>query len=386
MKFNRRQFHLILWTWLLWLALFQIENCPAAPILVDRERLLSQAKLSAGYLVRSVRPDGSFVYRYDLKKNVEEPGYNILRHAGTIFAMADLYGEFHDPKMKAGMDRTISFLEKQLVPGFGNDSKSLLVREGAAVKLGGNGLALVALAEYSKATGSKDKREVMEKLALGILSFQEPSGRFKSKLFYPSGKDSGFVSEYYPGEALLGLVRLNQLFPDPRWLAAAERGADWLISVRDQGKGLPQLPHDHWLLYALSDLYRASPKALYLDHIIKLTDAIRLAQILSAENPAWVGGYYNPPRSAPTSTRNEGLCAAYQLLKELKNPKAKDVLETLSRGLEFQLRTLVSAEDARQFPDPERAVGAVREDLTSSMVQIDYVQHSTSALLCAAGK
>ena len=56
-----------------------------------KEDLLSSLELAGNYLVRETREDGSFVYLYNASCDCEDEDYNILRHAGTIYAMLQLY-------------------------------------------------------------------------------------------------------------------------------------------------------------------------------------------------------------------------------------------------------------------------------------------------------
>ena len=79
--------------------------------------------------------------------------------------------------------------------------------------------------------------------------------------FILPGKASDFISDYYPGEALYALMKLYRSDGNRRWLEAARRGVDWIIQVRDADKSIGQLTHDHWLMYALRELYAVETKS-----------------------------------------------------------------------------------------------------------------------------
>jgi hypothetical protein len=57
----------------------------AAPTLTDISRAIS---LSAGYLERACDQDGKFVYVVDTGSGRESTAYNIIRHAGAMYALA----------------------------------------------------------------------------------------------------------------------------------------------------------------------------------------------------------------------------------------------------------------------------------------------------------
>ena len=98
--------------------------------------------------------------------------------------------------------------------------------------------------------------------------------------------------------------------------------------------------------------------------------------------PDWDGGYYKPPRSAPTATRMEGLNSAYAMAKDFGlEADAKQIRRAIERGTGFLLRIQVGPETAMYYRDPGKSLGGVRESLASPMIRIDYVQHTISALL-----
>ncbi len=233
--------------------------------------------------------------------------------------------------------------------------------------------------------------ELIDRLGRWILATQSDAGEFTAhKLRLATGKLDDHVSQYYPGEAALALIRgsrLNRdrlrLTPaDDPWLDAAARGARWLIEVRDRDLPQQRLNHDHWLLYALNELYRLRPEPLYRRHTERITSAILGLQNRWSTYPDWHGSYYRPPRSTPTATRSEGLAAAYLLERDHgRADAAQRLLEGLELGVRFQLQTQLGPESALYLPNPRRALGGFRRSLTNYEVRIDYVQHNVSALL-----
>jgi hypothetical protein len=352
---------------------------------VAEDRLLLAAQAAGEYLVRMTGDDGQFVYSYDPRRDRPNVmSYNMLRHAGSIYAMCELYAVTRDPQLLAAADRAIGFMKDRIRPLEGRDDQSVLLDRFEKIKLGGNALAIIALAQHAQVTGSREELDLMRKLARWIVDSQTPAGEFASHIINVRTREpDDHVSAYYPGEAILALLRLHAIDRDPRWLDSAEKAARWLIEVRDQGVPVEKLPHDHWLLYGLNELHRSRPRPLWLDHAEKLTTAmIREQHGDDAPDPAWVGGWYVPARTTPTSTRVEGLLAATALFRDHGRPEAARRAHAAAvRGIGFFLRAQHHASD--NFPNPARAAGGFGETLTADDVRIDYVQHAISALLAA---
>ncbi len=353
------------------------------------ELLLEAARLGGEYLARSVKADGSFVYSYRPKTDDVPNKYNVVRPAGTVYSLLELYQVPGAQELRDAAERAIGYLRRAARPCAGSASQASCVVEGGYVKLGSNALAIVALAKHAEATGSEHHREWTRDLARWLLITQSDAGEFKvHKQSLSTGKNERFISQYYPGEALLallrggGVVQGTQPEHEPTWLDAAARGARWLIEVRDRGVSVDRLNHDHWLLYALDDLHRAQPDAIYLSHAERITSAILGSQNHKPTYRDWLGSYYRPPRSTPTATRSEGLTAAYRMQRDFGDSKsASDILAAIELGIRFQLQTQFRPESALYLPNPRRALGGFHRSLTNYEIRNDYVQHNISSLL-----
>ena len=348
---------------------------------LSEQMLLDAARAAGRYLIGAVKEDGRFAYAYLAESDSEADGYNILRHAGTVYSMMELYAVTRDEDLLAAGCKAMDYLLGQVKVA--PRGEGACVVEDGFVKLGANALAIVALAKHAEVTGERTNLPMMRRLARWIRDCQADDGRFdRHKVSHPGGVDQDFRSGYYPGEALLALLRLHALDRQDAYLNAAEMGARYLITVRDRFRTVETLSHDHWLLYALNDLYRKRPKRLYMDHSLRIATAIALAQNRDPEYPDWLGSYYKPPRAAPTATRTEGVLAAFELARDHGRAKEADVLlECARRGVRFQLQLQLRPTSAMYLPAPRRCMGGFRCSLTDYEIRIDYVQHNISALL-----
>ena len=65
------------------------------------QTFLQAARQGGEYLRRAVGPDGRFVYSYLPKTDVEKDAYNIVRHAGSVYSMLELWGQVREPGLLA---------------------------------------------------------------------------------------------------------------------------------------------------------------------------------------------------------------------------------------------------------------------------------------------
>lgn len=352
---------------------------------VTPDDLRAAADAAGAYLVRSVTETGRFQYSYRLDIDEVPREYNIVRHAGTIWSMLDLYRDTKDEDLLAAIDRAMRYLLAQIRPMKIGEQEVVGVVEDDEVSLGGNALAALALATYIEVTGNKDHLPILRVLGQSLRAAQAPGGRFviqrqkfsTGAVFYEDGP-------YAPGEAVFALLRVHDVDPDPALLDAAIRGARFLVTVRDADKLPEELPHDHWLLYALNALHAKRPDKLWVDHAIRLSRSIIEQQHKPGDTKvqpdaigAWAGA-----RSTPAAVRSEGLLAAAAMLRRAGRPaEAAEFQNAATAAIAFQLRTQVWPESAMHCRNPRRAIGAFREDLGGVYVRIDFVQHNLSAIV-----
>jgi len=177
-------------------------------------------------------------------------------------------------------------------------------------------------------------------------------------------------------------VRFYQVDPNESWLDVAENAANYIIKIRDKNFKLSKLPHDHWLLYGLNELYRFRKDPIYIEHTKKLCKAIISAQYQEEEPIDYLGSFYNPPRSTPVAIRAEGLIAAYHLLNDNGySQDAEKILDAAKLCIRFQLQVQFGPERTIYLSNPQRALGGLSRSLTDFSIRIDYVQHNLSSFI-----
>jgi hypothetical protein len=352
---------------------------------VSPDDLRAAADAAAGFLVRSVTETGKFDYSYRLDLDEVPREYDIVRHAGAIWAMIDYYRESKDADVMAAIERAMRYLLAQVRPMKIGGNDVLVAVEDDAVSLGGNALTALALANYIDVTGKREHLPILRGLGKGLRAAQSSSGRFViQRQRFSSGAVFAEESPYYPGEAALAMLRIDDVEKDDALVDAAARATKYLITVRDAGKAPEELEHDHWLLYTLPAINAKRPDRMYVEHGAKMARAIVAAQHQrgSAKVPPDAVGSWMDARATPAAVRSEGLLATARLMRSAGRKDEADAFVDAARaGIGFQLRTQVWPEAAMHFRNPRRAIGGFRDELGGVYVRIDYVQHNLSSIL-----
>lgn len=347
---------------------------------LTQDDLRTAAGQGGAYLARSTSPEGRITYVYHPEQDRAPDEENIVRHAGTLWAMLELYAVNHDEALLAAARRGLGYLAKRAVPYPKDPSLSWIIEDNHG-KLGAMALAVVAFTRFQGLTKDRTHEELCKRFARYILAQQEPGGRFFPTSRLADTTPLGEESAYFPGESALACIRMHRLTGEAAWLDAARRGADWLINVRDAKVPTLKLEHDHWLLYALRELYDIRADKAYADHTFRLTESILADQIVDPKEPFRMGMYTGKERSTPTATRGEGLAQAYHVALKAAPARAPAILRALHLGAALELQTQVGPESAMFYRDPGRILGGFSATFARPEVRNDCVQHNISSLL-----
>lgn len=324
------------------------------PAMVDP---LHVARTGAARLAQLTGENGRFRYRYQSDTSQVSGGYNMLRHCGTIWAMMEVANRLGPlPHVVSAATRAIERLITENILPY-RDGQARCVVEKDFAKLGGGGLAILALVEMAEAKPEERLIDLARRLGEYILLQRKTDGDFIHKRNYWSDQPQAFISEYYTGEALFGLLRLFHATGDRRWFEEAKSSE---LRLAERNYGVTQ--QSHWMLYALEQFHRTDPAPVYREHARRIVDdIIRL--------PAYRETY----RSTPLACRSEGLLAYVRLCRQL--PASPQIENEIGECL------AIVRENLKLQLDYRLSDGAFILGSSSREVRIDYIQHNASAFL-----
>ena len=230
-----------------------------AAAFIEQKQLNESIHSAAEYLIRQCLENGKFRYRINVNKAVKlKPRYNLLRHTGTIYALASYDQDYPGELTRSALKRSTRFLKETAIGSVPGRNDLLAVWSHPQItlggkplqaKLGGTGIGLVALLSVEKRIPGTTPLEYLRKMGEFLLYMQNSDGSFYSKYIpQKGGRDDSWTSLYYPGEAALGLVMLYERDPSIKWLQAAADSIAYLAKKRSGAKRWKPITGHCWRL------------------------------------------------------------------------------------------------------------------------------------------
>ncbi len=380
---------------------------------VSDEKLRQAADLSLAHIKAQQQADGRFLYYYDAardsrrdhehpKRNpLTNPYYNILRHGGGILTCLYYARLYDDQSVMPTVRRAIDFLLEQGRTYTGsNGVPAGYIYYNRKAKLGGSGIALYALSEYQRLTGSNEYRGWADQLARHLLDQITESGEF---IYYHTYLDKlitqeenkNYFSFYYPGEALCGLASYYKHVCDSRDLGVeihkkVSRALRFLIVDRPglRAQHYTSLPSDAWLMMAINELWDEPEFQvdMYKDFVFQDADAMvmRMYKVNDAPYPDYAGAFYYHygDHPYPDGARCEGLQGALELAGKVGDSGRTATYRNALRLAAWAVLHLVNTPESVYFAaNPGTAIGGVRFKYTRQWFRIDTIQHVVSFYL-----
>jgi hypothetical protein len=338
---------------------------PSAPAIVTQDQSRKIVLASLGHLVRIVQDKGRFIYAHEAGDiATTHDGYNLLRHCGTLWFMARAVNELSlppDPDVFAALARATGWIGRKLLPPAWAhpDRPSLALVGNGSVKLGGLGLALLALAEVRRITplqaplsmallfGPDETLRRMQTYALDEIDGDD----FRHKRDFATGEVLPFRSDYYTGEAIFGLLLTGAATEDLTRVTTA-------LMRRQYGWA----EQSHWMTYAACEA---------IDRGI-VTEALGAAYLTGLMEAILGDARYRLRRqSTPIACRTEALTRVLLLARSRPGLLRSDLLARIRDHAAENLSLQLDWYKDGQFWKGDE----------TRKVQIDYIQHNATAFL-----
>lgn len=346
---------------------------------VTRASVEAAVRLNAGYFVAHQHPAGDFDYLYYPESDGLSEAQVTVRQAGGGYALSRAAAVLDDPAVDGAARASVA----NILAHEATSAAGLSYIDWQGSSLGLTGLSLLAVAEL---TSTDEHLEAAARLADGIAAMQGDDGMFRTD--YVSDAVDEEAQQFYPGEALLALVRLSARTGETRWLPVLERAYDPYVAFWEAEGKSAFVP---WQAATWANLYQLTGEPKYAAFAFRLEDALLERQDLVSYGDAlhddWGGTMSRPPGAQPTFSTGTFLEPLPLLVVVARavgdDARADHYADRLRHGLRFTLQLVITEPEAWFAPDPARALGGVRSTLDDVHVRIDNVQHVATAFLQA---
>jgi hypothetical protein len=218
----------------------------------------------------------------------------------------------------------------------------------------------------------------MEELADSILKEQRSDGFFNTD-FEKQVAEDDLGNDYYPGEAMLSLIRLYNETGEEKYKQSVEKA---FIYYREYWRGKKNTAFITWHSQAYKLLFEETGDRELTDFVFEMNDwLIANYQKLSSPYLDYVGGFGKNPTNS-TASYLEGLADAYYLAKKIGDQEhIFKYAEACKYATRFVLQTQFKENDVFYLSNPQRALGGFKQSPINVSERNDYTQHSVLSLI-----
>jgi hypothetical protein len=345
------------------------------------------------FILRHQDASGRFTYIYDGQRDEEQPGngYNLARHAGTMFFLARAAERLGSTRARAGALRGLAFVRDNVLSTCGGPDR-LCIEQRERVEFGASALTALACAELLRSGEDREARRVLT----GLLDFLRAQQRADGEMMHEYSREREAPVDvqrmYYSGEAAMALLAGYEQARDARDLQAASRLMSHLTGV---GWGFfgsrYYYGEEHWTCQAVAKAAQHMAVPAALEFCLRWGRWQEHLQYPAGVTPWDVAGAYGVgpvllPRVTTAASRVEALVPIYQVLRQRGQPRAElqSTRVLIERSLGLLLRMRWAPGPAHLFARPFAAFGGIPSTGADLRSRVDMVQHAGSAFLAWA--
>ncbi len=338
------------------------------PLLQTSERLRSEAARLAGYIVRSLGPEGIPEYSYEpvTGERLREgsPGRLVhalasLEEAGRVLNTrewrdAGLRGLLHCLKALVSHHGRVCLYLRGQAPSAMADCQLL------------SGAAAASIPEPAKVSA----------LANRVKSMFQPDGRITDT---PRGVGVACEHDFLPGVALLAIARYVAQTDERTWLDGLAPHLHW---YRRRFRLLHPWGMVGWQTQAWAAIHKLTGDPDHANFVFEMADWALDWQ--HERTGAFISDLSPTGPSFHTGFLAEGMAAAWNLaVRTADRERAARYERSCREALRFMDQLIIAPEDTFCMRDQARAIGGVRQSLITSNVRIDFVSHTLCAVVAS---
>ncbi len=333
----------------------------------QRELIARYGKLHVQYLLKHLREDGTFYSRYQPFQNKLYECVDPARQAHAAWVLARAQKVFEGDDLENATHRVIDYLLDHTVR---EEGKTWIRHGDETPSVAEISFLLLALSHLPE---NDSRRSFINDIAGTLWECIElPHGRIATHFSADDPSPDAF-QDYFPGQVLLALaVACEQRTSE----IDAERLRRSFNYYRHRFRYKRHFGQVAWLLQAFSKWRQVTGEQDFAEMVFEIADWLLAFQ--QDKTGAFINDHQPDTPGYTTAVYLEGIAAA---LAFADRDRYQRYLNSFNRGFKFLDRLIIQERDEPMLPNPDFALGGLRQGIHYSEVRTDFVQHSLSAIL-----
>jgi AMMECR1 domain-containing protein/orotate phosphoribosyltransferase len=351
---------------------------PQTPVPLE-ELLPSLADIQVRYLCRQQEADGSLYLRYEPFQNRLYRACSPPRLCHAAWVLARAHNVYGGSDLKEASDKTIDYVRAAVredsshAPNVNERKAALWLEFGQeSPSVSEKAFLLLALCELPS---PDSRRELVPRLASTLWSSIDAHGRVATHQRAADGLEA--YQDYFPGQVLLAVAAAHEAASSDQYEEKLERAFKY---YRHRFRYRRDFGQVSWMMQAFSRWWTVTRRRDFAEFVFEIGDWILRYQ--QEKTGAFINDHQQDTPGYTTALYLEGIAAAANIAGDFSDPaRRRRYVESLNRGFRFLDRLVIQPRDASVLPNPEFAIGGLRQSLYRSEIRVDFVQHCLSAIL-----
>jgi hypothetical protein len=336
------------------------------------QKIVGSAKRQGDWFVRNQTEAGDFVYERVAATGEIKAGNNIVRQAGVLYGLSQLYGYTKDPKLEQTLEKGFAYFRGLTATPSAEVNKIVYNDD---TQSNTNALLVLGLVEYMEADKKHQTIQNLEylvRLSNYLVATQIASGSYIND-YTPKVAES----DYNNGETMYALIRSYKLTQKEHYLTSVKRFANY--AIQHYGNKSFNSSFFSWGMAGFAHLYTVDPNDRSWEFLQAYTDKYMTSRGNGYEQ--YLTGNTKTDIPPGSSVFLEGVDHIAWIAKDRDTALFRRLRQHVRKMLGHLIIYEIGSPYGKYTAAGDTVRGAVCSQVACETTRIDFLQHNMSAIL-----
>ncbi len=336
------------------------------------EKAIASIKRQGAWFTRNQTEEGDFVYERIAATGAVKDRNNIVRHAGVLYGLGQLYRYTKDPKIQETLEKGFAYF-RTLTATPSAEVNAIVYNDDTQSNT--NALLILGLVEYMEADEkhkTTDNVEYLVRLSNYLVATQTSRGSYVND-YTPRAEES----DYNNGETMYALIRSYALTQKEEYLSSVRRFANYAIEY--YGKQGFNTSFFSWGMAGFAYLYKVDPQEQYWQFLKSQGD--KYFHFRGDGYEWFLNGKSKMAITPGSAVFLEGADHIGWIARDQDTALFRKYRRHIQRVLEHLLIYEIGSPYGKYKAVSDTVSGAFCSQVECETTRIDYLQHDMSAIL-----